>query len=54
MYMAGFFQKIFGQSQPKKSSEIPTEPIDYEKSIQPVVVAKPKKYPMDPPQLVVG
>lgn len=52
--MAGFFQKLFGQSQVKKSSEIPTEPIEYDKPQQPVAAAKPKKSPMDPPQLIVG
>ena len=52
--MAGFFQKLFGQSQIKKSSEIPTEPIEYDKPQQPAVVAKPQKRPMDPPQLIVG
>ncbi len=52
--MAGFFQKIFGQSQPKKSSEIPTEPIEYDKPRHQEVALRPKKYPMDPPQLIVG
>lgn len=51
--MASFFQKLFGQAQPKKSSEIPTEPIEYDQPQQ-VVAVKPKKYPMDPPQLIVG
>jgi serine/threonine protein phosphatase PrpC len=51
--MASFFQKLFGQTQPQKSSEVPTEPIEYEKPRQ-VVAAKPKKQPMDPPQLIVG
>jgi protein phosphatase len=51
--MAGFFQKLFGQSQPKKSSEIPTEPIEYDMP-KPIGAAKLKKYPMDPPQLIVG
>lgn len=52
--MASFFQKIFGQSQPKKSSEVPTEPIEYDKPKQQEVIVRQKKYPMDPPQLVVG
>ena len=52
--MAGFFQKLFGQSQVKKTSEIPTEPIEYDKPQQPLVAVKPKKGPMDPPQLIVG
>jgi PPM family protein phosphatase len=51
--MAGFFQKLFGHAQPQKSSEVPTEPIEYEKPRQ-VVTAKPKKQPLDPPQLIVG
>ena len=51
--MAGFFQKLFGKPQPKISTEVPTEPIEYDKPRQ-IVAAKPKKAPMDPPQLIVG
>ncbi len=51
--MASFFKKLFGQTQPQISSEVPTEPIEVDIPRQ-VVTVKPKEHPMDPPQLIVG